>query len=547
MLRKIVLVVVSVLFLGTVIGVVRGFSVPTEKEEHVTHLTYQLEGDFNHRAYEKSTPEIKPNPKYFTKIIDSINVHYNYRFLTEEPVTSTTTKVAISALIQSRGNWEKELVLVPPTTKTGDFTISFPLDTAPLLIVADNISQELGVGGSPDIVLKATVHTVARTRAGVVEDDFAQTTTIKLSGNILEWDRDLALSEIGYAAGLKYEHQGNFSYTIELQPSILFGEVTLPPEIPPASANVTSANVTDTIQLQPDYLLGAVTLNSEIPPPVEPVALKPSDSYKSETIDRIDGTFSFKFESDEALSDVVNEVEVTAAVGEVGGTHETFVLVPKSQETGGFSANFSLDVPLFYAVIQSIEEETGASAPSHELTITADVHTVAESEFGPIDETFSQKLVVSLGQDEVWWPEVTPETKEGSIEETMVVPNTGATTAKVGSLGALVMIATILAYSIWSYREFKHKWISRIEADALLIKNKRPDLVVDVETLPDIGKEGTVAELGSLGELIKTADSLFKPILHLAEPERHIYCVIDGLTRYQYISLPQYVSLSESQ
>ena len=314
----------------------------------------------------------------------------------------------------------------------------------------------------------------------------------------------------------------------------------------PARANL------HTIQFQPDYRLDTVTLESEIPPPVEPVALKSSDSYKSETTDRIDGTFSFKFESSEELSNVVNEVEVTAAVGKAGGWNTTFVLVPKSQETGDFSVTFPLDVPLFYAIIQSIEKDTGASASanttaSNRVIVTADVHTTAESEFGPIDETFSQELVVSLGQDQVWWPEVTPETKEGSIEETRVVSNPGATTAKVGSLGALVMMGTILAYSIWSYREFKHKWISRIEADALLIKNKRPDLVVDVETLPDIGKEGTVAELGSLGELIKTADTLFKPILHLAEPERHIYCVIDGLTRYQYISLPQYVSLSESQ
>ena len=532
MRRKIILVVVSVLFLGSVIGVLRGFSIPAEKEEQVTHLTYKLEGSFDQQAYQKPLPEVKPNPRYFTKLINSINVHYSYKFLPDKPVTSVTEKVAISALIQSGGNWEKEVILVPQAGETGDFAISFPLYTAPLLALADNISQELGVGGSPDIVLKATVHTVAQTEAGVVEDDFVQTTTVRVSGNILEWDRDLTLSEIGYAEGLKYEHQGNFSYTIQLKPSILFGEVTLEPEILPPSGNVSG-----TTQLKPNILLGTVTLESEIPSLSAPVALPRSTSYTSETTDRIDGTFSFKFGSSEALSDVVNEVEISAVVGKEGGWHKAFVLAPETRETGDFSANFSMDVPLFYAVIKSMEGETAASVSSHELIVTANVHATAQSEFGAIDETFSQSLAVELKPKEVVLPELTPQTKEGSIEETMVVPNTGAKTAKLGSLAVLVMMGTILAYSVWSYREFKHKLVSRIEADALLIRSKRPDLVVDVETLPDIGDEGTVVELGSLGELIKAADSLFKPILHLAESERHIYCVIDGATRYQYVSL----------
>ncbi|MBI2328084.1 MAG: hypothetical protein HYU85_00240 [Chloroflexi bacterium] len=85
-----------------------------------------------------------------------------------------------------------------------------------------------------------------------------------------------------------------------------------------------------------------------------------------------------------------------------------------------------------------------------------------------------------------------------------------------------------------------------MEADARLVRDKRPDLVVDVENLPDIESEGTVIGLASLDELMKTADALLKPVLRLTEPERHTYCVIEGLTRYQYESLPQYISPSET-
>jgi len=70
--RKILLVVSSVLLLGAGIGTVAGFNVPAEKEELKTHLTYQLEGSFNHRAFKLSAPEVAPSPKYFSNIIDSM-------------------------------------------------------------------------------------------------------------------------------------------------------------------------------------------------------------------------------------------------------------------------------------------------------------------------------------------------------------------------------------------------------------------------------------------------------------------------------------------
>ena len=516
MRRIVLLAVTSVLFIGAIIGTVAGFNVPTEREKHVTHLTYDIEGSFDHQTYEKPTSEAKPSPKYFMKIIDSIEVQYSYQFLPAEPVTSVTEEVEISALVSIPRMWEKEVILVPEAEKIGDFTISFPLLTDDFFNLAANITEEIGVIGTttPELLLTASVHTVAKTKTGVLEDDFVQTTRVKLGGTILEWDRDLVLSEMRYAQGLRYEHQGNFNYAINLKDNILFGPLTMEPEIPP--------------------------------PPGEPGALKPEKSYDSETIDSIEGTFSYKFESSEGLSQVINEVEVTATLGKAEGWQETFIVAPRRQESGDFSVTFPLDVPLFYAIIKSIEKETDASASSHELIVTADVLTIAQSEFGPIDETLSQSLTVGLTPDKVVWPELTPETKSGSIEETLVVSNPTARTVRIGSLGALGMIAMVLLYSIWSYREFKRKWISRIEADALQARSKQ-DLVVDVETLPDIGSEETVIKLGSLSELIKTADALLKPVLRLAEPERHIYCVIDGMTRYQYVSLSkEYVNPSKN-
>jgi len=507
MTRQILLVLTGLLFIGAIIGVVVGLSVPTEKKERVTHLTYEIEGNFDHQTFGKPPPENEePNPKYFRKIIDSMEVYFSYQFLPEKPVTDVTEKVVITALLDCR-DWRKEVELVPLQEKKGDFSISFPFDPAPLFELTNNITDQLGAARcSPDIVLKATVHTTAQSEEGVIQDDFTQTARVKLSGPSLEWSRDLSSSQIGYAKGVRYEHWGNFGYAINLIPNILFGAITIKPEIQP-----------------PDIA----------------VALKQADSYDSETVNSINGTFIYSFTSDETMKEILNDVEVTAILDRGGGQQETFTLVPRTRKTGSFNVNFRLDVPFFYALIKSTEEQIGTSVPSHPLIINAAVHTVAQSDFGPIDETLTHSMTATLEREKVLWPKTDPEKNSGSIAETLTVPNPTAGLAKMGSLGALGVTMVIFLYTLWNYREYRRRRISRLEADDILVKGKHKDLVVDVEKLPDTKDEETLIELGSLDELVKVAESIFKPVLRLAEPERHTYCVIDGMARYQYVSFAE--------
>jgi len=505
--KKVPLIITAILFLGAVLGVLIGFSVPEEKEEKVTHLTYTLTGDFAHQAFEKPAVSRTPvaNPRYFASIIDSINVSYNYKFVAAKPPSKVTEEVEIIAVVESRGgwgSWQKEVVLVPKSGKEGDFSISFPLDTAPLLELVASISKELGVERSqPDITIKAIVHTKAETQAGTVEDDFIQTTLVKLTTTTIEWDRNLAASRIGYAKGLRYEQQGNFNYTINLKPNSLFTVETLGPDTPP---------------------------------PVELVAAKKSDkpSYKRETLQNIKGTFTYDFGSSVPLKQVDNEVEITATMG-----IESFVLVPKTkQKENKFEVPFQLDIPFYYAVTKYLEKGTGKPSFPYGLNIAATVHTVGQSEFGKIDETLTKNVLVNLENEDIIWPaDTTAETKSGAIEETVVVPNSGATTAKVGTLGLLGMTTIAFLYTTWSFWESRRRYLTRIQIDDLQVKGKYQSLVVDVQRLPDTGNH-LVVELGSLAELARTADSLLKPVLRLVETDKRTYCVIEGNTRYQYIS-----------
>ena len=74
------------------------------------------------------------------------------------------------------------------------------------------------------------------------------------------------------------------------------------------------------------------------------------------------------------------------------------------------------------------------------------------------------------------------------------------------------------------------------EEEAFRARKKYKNVVVDVAELLQTKPEEAIVPVGPLDELVKAADSLLKPVLHQVEADRHTYCVIDGLTRYEYIS-----------
>jgi len=481
-----------------------GFTTPESTEEEVTRLTYEIEGGFEHQAYGKS-PKLKeqPNPKYFNKIIDSILVSYSYRFLPEEPVSRVTGQAEISAVLSSKGMWETEVTLVPRRPTLGNFSTSFPLNPEEFLELAADIGDEIGVRTSPDIILKATIHTEAETSSGVLKDDFIQTCQVDVGGSILEWHRPLILSRKGYWDSLIYEHRGSFSYSIKLKPNILFGETVM---------------YSDTLEASPM------------------VKLTPSSFYPADSTETIDVTLSCQLDSDQPVTQVRNEVEVNAIFSKPEGEEILFELVPKSQLRGSSSVTFPLDIALLYDIIEATEKETEGTIPDYDLLVQANVHTVGRSEFGVIDEVISPNLKLSLESGGLSWPEENQETKSGSFTETVVIPNTYRNKIITSARGVLGVAVVVLLYAVWSYRQANRLKvpIPEVEAEAIRAKRKHKDIIVDVQSFPPTDGQAVIP-LDSLDELVKFADALLKPVLHRAETGRHTYCVVDGVIRYQYL------------
>ncbi|MFC1864565.1 DUF5305 family protein, partial [Chloroflexota bacterium] len=254
--------------------------------------------------------------------------------------------------------------------------------------------------------------------------------------------------------------------------------------------------------------------------------------------------FSYSFETDQPVSEVKEEVEINAILENPGSWSKTFVLVPRTNKGGSFSSTFPLDLDdfkRFSDVYSIIEKETGVSVPRR-VTIKADVHTIAQTDFGLVDEEYSHAISTTLGEDVLKWQGELTNSTPGTIERIRIVLNpnkivglsVGGARVLSATLSGVIFISFLylLALNVW----FKPEKLSRCDEEALQARKKHKDTLVDVSELPDSEVMETVIKLDSLDGLIRAADNLLKPVLHKSETDRHIYCVIDGLVRYEYIS-----------
>jgi len=513
MKRILSLGLVSFLLMGSIFGVWWTFSHPTESQESTTVVNYRHSGEFDYQVYVNSgslyglPSELEePNPTYPTKLIDSIDVFFSYEFVPDKEVTKVTEVVEVTAVVGNPGSWQKELKLVPETTETGDFTVKFSLDLEELKELIDTIEEETGTySASTDVTIKADVHVVAQTGSGELEDDFVQTTKTTLTSTTLEWEQGLSLSRTGSYDGLSYEQRGNFDYVIHLKPNTVYETTTVTPPTPATSGPT--------------------------------LALPTGQVYFCQTIDHMEAAFSYDFDCERPLNRAWAEVEVTAVLEYPGMWSKTFVLVPRMTKTGDFTVTFPVDLDYFYQLTDTVREEIGMGSASYNLTLRASVHVVAEADHGIIDEVFSQSLTGTLGTKALTWGSDLTESQSGSIEETETVPIPGAVPARAGSVAGLLLAVLLGSYAVRNHKRVKPTPLTAVELEAQRARKKHKDVIVDVEELPEAEAEVMVISLGSLDELVKAADALLKPVLHKAQARKHTYCVIDGLTRYEYVSL----------
>jgi hypothetical protein len=144
-----------------------------------------------------------PEDIIFFNIIDSMKMTFSYRLLTSSPVSKANTEVKIEAIAANPDKWSKTFVLIPPTLGKEEFAISFPLDVDQFVAVFDAIQEETDLfASSRDLTLVATVHTVAQTEQGQIDEIFTHSIKTDLRGGVMAWtnnDTGVSLGSIDTA------------------------------------------------------------------------------------------------------------------------------------------------------------------------------------------------------------------------------------------------------------------------------------------------------------------------------------------------------------
>jgi hypothetical protein len=509
-------IVFSIIILASIVGAFMAFRLPLELEKEVIVLNYEHNGKFDYIAYQKATytygdlplepsPEIPESPattpKYPADMIDSIEMNFTYRFVPDKPARRISEQVEIRAII-STGSQREEIILVPEATKTGDFSIKFPLDV-------------IAVTSNTTTAINADVYTTVETDTLPIFESFSQSLTIQKKGPYLEVSQGLTNSKRASFGAFSYEQMGEFDYSIHMKSGSPFGGIILgPPQPEPPPSNTPRSDNT----------------------------FGPGDTIYMKLFDGMEVTYSYNFISDKPVGPTTVEVEINAILENPGVWRKTFPLVPSTKGSDTINVSFPMeqeDFSHFRDVFSAIQKETGISV-THKITIKADVHTNARTPFGPIDEIYTQTLSTTLGGDTLQWEEEVEGSKTGTLEQTQLVPNTKKLAGfSITQIRKLSLIAGLLSFILLICFTvlilfYKPEELSPYD-EVMHAKKKHKDVIVDVQELPESGDSTMIVPLVSLDALVQTADSLLKPVLHLAEKRKHTYCVIDDSIRYEYI------------
>jgi hypothetical protein len=502
------IIITAILLAATIIVALSGFNAPAQVLKTKQLASYNLTGTFTEQASgypgTSSQPNVSTDLVYFPQIISQGTGTYTYQFLSANPVSDVQSSVQITALLTAPGLWSKELVLVPSQAMTGN-KVTFPLDVNGLLAQAITISDGLGLGKdvNPTVYLTATVHTDATVGTAAIQDDFVQTCQFTLNSTVLRWSPPLDLAVKGYQSGAAYEQQGDFGYSFTLKSN---------------------------------PLTGAATAGSPAPV-VRPVRkLPPATSYQSDKITNLDINFAYNLASEDAISGINHQVDATAVLSNPDGQQVVFPLITGQQFSGDLNVKLPIDVTLLYDVINKMENTTGNNFDAtYNFVVQVNVHTTATAP-GAMDDKISTVLPITITASSLSIGDATGNTKTGTISSTTMEPNSGRSTLLMVALSLLaltVVMALWTGYRIWESRHgfslIGEAWETTQETAA-----KHKDIFVNVAELPPPGENEKTIQIDSLAELVKLADALLKPVLHLKHDQTHVYCVIDGAVRYIY-------------
>ena len=515
--RIICFALTAALLVASVIGL--GLSASPTAD--VPAAAYEHRGQFDYTVYlspgvlygdivlgENQEEEREAPMIFFRNIIDEVNLAFSYSFDSVQPLSNVSNEMVVSVIAENPDIWQKEMTRFEETHAGREFSMDFALALTELESAVAEIESEIGITSTQKtFIVRARVTTTADTAMNTTfEHQFSHEITALLTSKRLELKGDLDGSKEGYSDGMRYEARGRFDYEISLKSNDLYETDVLRSQSGPPAGSP-----------QPTHTLG------------------PGLVYFPRMIQDITARFSYQFLSDASISARSHEVEITATIENPGKWSRTLVLVPGTERGGGFTLAYPLDIQYLTMVIDAIGQETGARGTSHNIVLKADVRTIAHTDAGTVDETYTQTLKATLEANSLTFDKELSHSQRGSVG--------GAATPGAAVEGrprapwiVLLLVGLVaMGYFGWSQMQLARPMVSPGQVEVNKATKKYRQVMVDVETLPWIQPGETVVGLNSVDDVVRIADDLARPLLHEAGERQHTYCIIDGSVRYLYV------------
>ncbi len=491
MRRYLLLVVSAVLLFVSLAGVLATNGIPTQIKKEAALVNYEHEGTFDYLIHLKPSALYgsAPTSSYPAAIVGSLDFTFSYN-----PVESVPESASVDAILENPGIWQKKIVLVPETTTTGNFTCSFSLDIDQIIKLFDDTESELNIPSSERYL---SIEADVTNSSGV----FTQSLPITLTDTVIDVSNGLSYRQ--------FSGTGSFQYIVNLKPNSTFDTSTLEP--PQAADNASPT-------------------------------LGPGQTVFSQLVDGMDASFQYAFNADKPVANVTTDTQITASIDVPNFWSRTFPVLSVSKG-GNFTIDFPIDLAGYLNLLDAFNAETGVASASSEVAVDAQVHTVGQSQFGPIDETYSQEMKGTITGGVIEWQTELTKTQTGATQQVTLVSNASkylglsVNRAKTLTRALTAIFLLFLVVSLILYFRSRRALRPPINMEALQIQKKYRQRIAEA-TSQTPSENGALINLGSMESLISVADELGKPIIHQAPgtPEgRHAYYILDGTIRYQYL------------
>ena len=178
------------------------------------------------------------------------------------------------------------------------------------------------------------------------------------------------------------------------------------------------------------------------------------------------------------------------------------------------------------------------------VTITPKIKIRAETNEGTIDEVFNSTLAITFRrgttEGDLIIIQGLENTRTGKITQTNTIYRDWVINQRYGSY-ALTLTALIgLALSTLAFIKTKPAKPEKLEKYLEDIIEPYEEIIAEVTQEPLQKAPITTLTMKSMEDLVKIADSLTKPILHVEKAENsHAFYVFDETTRYEYVVTAQ--------